>query len=73
MERRVDEKDWRYQLTQDEIFKYKNYYKKFKYEHSDYVTEEDIKTKRYRVKKVVYLDAKPSNKTYYDRLGSVNY
>lgn len=73
MERCVDEKDWQCQLTQDEISKYKSYYKKFKYEQNNYVTEEDIKTKRYRVKKVVYLEPKPSNKTYYDRLGSVDY
>ena len=73
MERCLYEKDWQYQLTQDEISKYKSYYKKFKYEQNNYVTEEDIRSKRYRVKKVIYLDPKPSNKTYFDRLGSVNY
>lgn len=73
MKRCIDEKDWKYKLTQDEINTYKNYYKDFKYGQNNYVTEEDIKAKRYRVKKVVYLDAKLSNKTYHDRLGSVKY
>ena len=73
MERCVEEKDWKYQLSEDEIKECREYYKNFTYAQNQYVTEEDIKLKRYRAKKVVYLQPKFSNKTYYDRLGSVEY
>ena len=72
-ERCLDEKDWKYQLTQEEENDAKKWYKNIKYEINQYIMEEDIKERRYRKKRVVYIQPKLSNKKHYDRLGTVEY
>ena len=41
MEKCRDEKDWKVQLTEDEISECKQYYKNFEYEQNNYVTNEE--------------------------------
>ena len=50
-----------------------SYRKHIKWEHNDFVTEEDIKEKRYLKKSVVFMDAKPRGVDTFDRLGSISY
>jgi hypothetical protein len=73
-ERRSDLKDFTYSLTteekQDMIKAYKENYK---WEHSDFITNKDIKDKIYQSKKVIYLSPKPSGKTHWDRMGTIEY
>jgi hypothetical protein len=69
-----DLKDWNHQLPED----YKNdlskrYNKLHDWEFNSYVTDDDIKEKRYSVKTIYCLDAKPRGKTDYTRGGSCDY
>jgi hypothetical protein len=48
-------------------------YRNLQWESNEFVTNEDIKNKFYKKKKVVYLDAKPRNVKTWDRLGSISY
>jgi RecA-family ATPase len=73
-ERCIDEKDWNYQLTQDEIKDMtKCYRKNYEWEINRFVTTDDIKRKLYKSKKIVVINAKRSGKTTFDRLGQVEY
>ena len=72
-ERCFHEKNWKYQLTQEEENNAKKWYKNIKYEINQYVTEEDIKKKYYMKKRVVYIQPNISNKKYCDRLGTIEY
>lgn len=68
-----DLKDWTYQLPDQVKERLGKYYSKFGYEQNEYVTEEDIKEKKYLSKKVMVLEAKRTGKTYHDRLGKIEY
>lgn len=69
-----DLNDPKYQIPTDEIEELKQLYKNVcKWEQNQYVTLEDIKAKRYSMKKVFYVQAKKRNERYHDRLGSVDY
>jgi hypothetical protein len=73
-ERQRDNNNWDYQLTQSEIDKLRNDYKKYiNWEDNEFVCIDDIKQKRYKSKRVVYIDAKIKGKSNYDRLGKINY
>lgn len=70
----VDRNDRNYQMSADEVERLKKMYKKVcKWEENQFVTLEDIKAKRYSMKKVFYVQAKKRNERYHDRLGSVDY
>ena len=73
MVRCLKENDWQYQLTNEEVEYLTNIYKTFDYEQNNYVTQEDIKEKRYRKKRVVYIQPKESGKTYFNRRIKVEY
>ena len=73
MVRCLEENNWQYQLTEEEVSYLTNVYKTFSYEQNNFVTKEDIKEKRYMKKRVIYIQPKLQNKKYYDRLGTVEY
>ena len=73
MVRCLKENDWQYQLTNEEVEYLTNIYKTFDYEQDNYVTQEDIKEKRYRKKRVVYIQPKESGWTFFDRRIKVEY
>lgn len=69
-----DRNDMDYQMPAEEIAELKQMYKKVcKWEENQYVTLEDIKAKRYSMKKVFYVQAMKRNERFHDRLGSVDY
>lgn len=69
----IDSKDWNLQLSEKEVQELKKIYRTFKYEHNNYVTQEDVKAKRYRKKMVLYITAKPRGETSYGRGGNLYY
>ena len=73
MVRCLEENDWQYQLTNEEVEYLTNIYKTFDYEQDNYVTQEDIKEKRYRKKRVVYIQPKESGWTFFDRRIKIEY
>lgn len=48
-------------------------YCKEKYEFNEFVYNDDIKQKRYKKKRILAIDAKVTGRSYYDRLGTVEY
>lgn len=68
-------RDWTYQHTADDLAELKKLYDKHhtEWEVNEWVTLEDIETKRYKKKRIVYINAKLRGKTMGDRLGSVSY
>lgn len=68
-----DRQDWNYQHTPEDIADLRQHYKKHDWEVNPYVYKEDIATKRYKKKRIVYIDAKLRGKSMHDRLGSVSY
>lgn len=72
-ERCVKENNAKYTLTDKEVNYLTNRYKTFDYEQKDFVRQEDIKEKRYRKKRVVYIQPKESGKTYFNRRIKVEY
>ena len=73
MEKCREEKDWKLQLTEEEISECKRYYKNFEYKQNNYVTKEDIQKGRYRRKRVFFIDAKVRGEVSYGRGGDVHY
>jgi hypothetical protein len=68
-----DAGNWEVQLSEEEISELTKRHRAFQYESNNYVTEEDIKQKRYMSKKVVFIDAKPRGVSTFDRLGTIEY
>lgn len=63
-----------YQIPDEEIPELKKCYKKhIAWEDNQCVTPEDIESKRYQVKTVVFLDAKTRGKKAQDRLGTIEF
>lgn len=61
-------------FTEEEISELRQSYKEhYSFEMNQYVTEEDIKSGRYRCKKICVLQPKPTGKKMFDRLGEVSY
>lgn len=74
LEKCVDVKDWSAQLTDEEAnHGLECYRKNYEWEVNEYVTTDDIQSKRYQRKRVVYINAKLRGKTMFDRLGEVRY
>lgn len=66
--------DWDHQLSPEEIKDCEKSYKNCHgWEDNAFVTEEDIKEKRYRKKRVLYLQAKKRGVSTFDRLGNIEY
>ena len=72
-ERCVKENNAKYTLTNKEVDYLTTTYKTFGYEQKTLVTAEDIKEKRYRKKRVVYIQPKESGKTWFNRRIKVGY
>lgn len=68
-----DAKDWDLQLSSEEIKELESIYNTFSYEHNNYVTEDHIKKKRYKKKRVVFISAKLRGETSYGRGGDLKY
>lgn len=68
-----DLRDWTYQMPPDEVKELTARYKKFQYETNRYVTLEDINEKRYKRKRVMYIDAKLRGVKTFDRVGDIEY
>jgi hypothetical protein len=67
-------KDWSHQMPQEEIDQLKkNYRDVCKWEMNDFVKPEDVKSKYYKNKKVVILQAKIKGEDTFDRCGSIKY
>lgn len=73
LERCRDLNDWSYQLLVSDKYSLLKNYSKFGYEYNEYVTDEDIKEKKYLSKKVMVIDVGKTGKTYYDRIGKIEY
>jgi hypothetical protein len=74
LERKRDENDWNYELTEEEKQGLlKNYKDNYKWEINQFVTKKDIKRKTHKSKRVLYINAKISGKSHNDRLGSIYY
>jgi hypothetical protein len=71
-----DRKDWDYQMPAEEIAKLTKRHKSGKvnkWELNEYVTLEDVKSKRYALKKIYILNAKVKGEKTYDRMGDISY
>ena len=66
--------NWDHQLSEQSIKDCEKSYNKYhNWEHNQFVTEEDIKQKRYRSKRVVYIEPKKRGIKTFDRLGDIEY
>ena len=74
LEKCIDKQDWNFQFTEDmvEILS-KNFDRVCKWEMNGYVTEDDIKSKRWKRKKVYLISPKLRGERSMDRIGVVEY
>jgi hypothetical protein len=69
-----ERKDWEYQMPAEKVERLtKNYSNVHSWDINDYVTPEDIKAKRYNVKKVLLMQPKKKGVKTWDRVGSISY
>lgn len=74
LEEAIDLKDMTHQLSRPAKEQLTDYYKTtFEYEINEYVSSEDVKSKKYQAKKVYIIDTKPRGKKTFDRRGSIKY
>lgn len=73
LEDRIDRKDWNYQMPAEEVQRLRKLYAEIPYEIDEYVSEEQIKQKKYKRKAVVFLQPKPRGIKTFDRLGGIEY
>lgn len=72
-EEKIKKKDWDYEIPQAELSLLEKQYRKFQWESSEFVTSEDIASNRYKMKTVIYIDAKTRGVKTFDRLGGIEY
>lgn len=72
-EEKITRRDFEYSLPQDEVEALKKQYKKMQWEDNEFVTEEDVKEKRYKTKRIVYVCAGRRGVSTFDRLGDISY
>lgn len=73
LEMKVQYGDWNYKISKEEIKELKECYRSLDYEYNDWVSDKDVKAKKYRRKKVFVIRPKLRNKTSFDRLGNIHY
>lgn len=74
LEKCIDLQNWDFQFSEEELKELDKSYKHYvNWSYGEYVREEDIASKRYKTKKVIWLSAKLRGESYYDRLGKVSY
>ena len=64
---------WPITLSEEEIAEARRRYKSQPYEYNEFIDSEDIKSGRYKKKRVIFLQANPRGEVYHDRLGKVRY
>lgn len=74
LEECIRREDWNYQLSEQDIKDCEKSYKNsHDWEDNPFVTKKDIKEKRYRSKRVVYIEPKNRGISTFDRLGGIQY
>lgn len=74
LEKCHDVKDWSAQLTGKEIKEANAAWRQnYKWELNPYVTEQDVKEGRYKMKHAFILNAKTKGETTFDRFGNLSY
>ena len=69
-----DRRDWDYQLPAEEVARLKKDYNRVNtWELNPFVTLEDVKEKRYKLKNIYILNAKTKGVKAFDRLGDIDY
>ena len=69
-----DRRDWDYQLPAEEVVRLKKDYNRVNtWELNPFVTLEDVKEKRYKLKNIYILNAKTKGVKAFDRLGDIDY
>ena len=69
-----DRQDWDYQLPAEEVARLKKDYNRVNtWELNPFVTLEDVKEKRYKLKNIYILNAKTKGAKAFDRLGDIDY
>lgn len=69
-----ERRDWDYQLPAEEVAQLKKDYNKINpWELNSFVTLEDVKEKRYKLKNIYILNAKTKGVKAFDRLGGIDY
>lgn len=67
-------KDWNYRLPQSEVKELERRHRtELEYQIDEYITEEDIKQKKYKRKSVVFIQPKKRGVKTFDRIGSIEY
>lgn len=70
----VAHKDWEFKFSPDRLIKLEQQYKTAcHWEHNPFIDSTDIETKRYKSKKVMYIQPKIKGETYIDRVGKITY
>ena len=70
----IERKDWEYQMPKEEVDRLtKNYPKLHQWEMNPYITMEDVKEKRYKMKKILLLQPKVRGVKTWDRMGDISY
>lgn len=70
----ITRKDWNYQLPEAEIKELERRHRtELQYEFGEHISEEDIAKKRYKRKRVVFLQAKKRGIQTFDRAGDMEY
>lgn len=73
-ESQIDRKDWDYTLPESEVEVLKKSYRRdVEWQVSAYVSEQDIKEKRYKSRRVVYIKPKLRGEHSFDRMGGMEY
>lgn len=74
LEAQIDRKDWNYTLPANEVEELKKSYRRnVEWQVGAYVSEEDIKEKRYKSRRVVYIKPKIRGEHSFDRMGGMEY
>ena len=70
----IEKKDWDYKISEEDTKRLKNAYKRVcKWQTSDYVSDEDVREKRYSIKKVFMMQSKTRGVDTFDMSGRISY
>ena len=75
IERCIEQNNWDYQIPEEELVTLRKHYasKKNSWSMGEYVKKKDIKEKRYKKKRVVFIEPVLRGERYSDRQGSISY
>lgn len=70
----IDAKDWSIKFSDEKLKELEQQWRRnVNWEYNQYVTLEDAMNKRYSMKKVYFIDAKPRGVKTFDRTGDISY